>query len=229
MSYRFRLEQFEGPLDLLLSLIETQKLDITTISLAQVTNEYLEYIHERELPPDEVADFLVVAAKLMYLKSKYLLPQLAVVEEEGADLEQQLKIYREYYLASQRIEQMIKRKKFSFTRSMPYKLSVEPGFYPPRNMTAADAPSFFRQVLSRLEQIINLPKIVLAKTVSIREKIRWLKDSLEKGLLRFHELYDRSNKQDMIVSFLALLELVKQRDVQVSQQGLFTDIVIRKQ
>src|SRR3989344_4119781 len=98
MHYTFKLEEFEGPLELLLKLIEDEKLDITTISLAKVSDQYLAYIkNEEELPSEEVADFLVVAAKLIYVKSKYLLPALQLEEEDGEDLEQQLKIFREYF------------------------------------------------------------------------------------------------------------------------------------
>src|SRR3989344_5157057 len=104
--HSFRLEQFEGPLDLLLQLIEQQELDITTVSLAKVTDQYLQYLEELErIVPEEVADFLLVASKLIYLKSKYLLPDLAVADEQDSgDLERQLKMYRQFYEASKVME-----------------------------------------------------------------------------------------------------------------------------
>jgi len=95
--HQISLEQFEGPLDLLLQLIEKNKLQVTEISLAQITDQYLDYIAGSEqVASEEMADFLLIASKLIYLKSKYLLPDLSLVDEDDADsLEKQLKIYRQ--------------------------------------------------------------------------------------------------------------------------------------
>ncbi len=229
MQQVFKLDQFEGPLDLLLRLIEDEKLDITTISLAKVTDQYLAFIeHEEQLPADEIADFLIVAAKLIYIKSKYLLPALEVEEEDGIDLELQLKLYREYYRASKVILKMLGKKKFSYVRTVPLKLPREAGFHPPKNATPETMAEAFWAALGRIEVIIRLPKIVLKTAVSIRDKIASLRAALEKGIVSFHRFYDSSNKQDVIVSFLAMLELVKMRDIDVEQDGLFTEITIRK-
>ena len=97
--YEIKTEQFQGPLDLLLSLIESQKLDISQIALAQVTDQYLTYLDQaQDIGATELADFLVVAAKLMYMKSKLLLPSLVDEElEEGPDLETQLREYQKFY------------------------------------------------------------------------------------------------------------------------------------
>lgn len=229
MQQVYTLEQFEGPLDLLLRLIEDEKLDITTISLAKVTDQYLAFIeHEDDLPADELADFLVVAAKLIYIKSKYLLPTLDLAEEEGVDLEWQLKMYREYYQASKTILRMIGAKQFSYVRTVPLKLPREAGFHPPANATLASLAETFAAVLGKVEYIIRLPKIILKTAVSIREKISSLKSALQKGIVSFHQFYDASNKQDIIVSFLAMLELVKLRDASVEQKELFSEILIIK-
>src|SRR3989338_2288737 len=97
--HAIKLEQFEGPLELLLQLIQDQKLDITQVSLANVADQYLEYIHAQpKWDPDELADFLVVAAKLLLIKSKVLLPNLDLGDDEGdaLALEQQLKMLNQY-------------------------------------------------------------------------------------------------------------------------------------
>ena len=113
--YEVKLEQFQGPLDLLLQLIEKQEMDITEVSLAQVADSYIEYINQMgQLNPEEVADFLVVASKLIYIKSKVLLPELDL-EEEGIDLEKQLKMYKEYYQATKKIQKSISKKKFNYS------------------------------------------------------------------------------------------------------------------
>ncbi len=161
MEYQFKLEQFEGPLELLLSLIEDEKLDITSISLAKVTDQYLAYIeNEDQLPPDEVADFLVIAARLIYIKSKYLLPALEVAEDDEGDLEAQLKIYREYYNASKKIMTMLGKKAFAYVRTTPLKVQREQGFSPPAHLTMDDMAASFRVVIERLEVIIALPRIL---------------------------------------------------------------------
>ena len=97
-DYQFKLNDFEGPLELLLTLINNSKLNINEISLAEITDEYLEYIDDNEnLSIDEIADFLVIAAKLLYIKSKLILPEAMsfIDDEDSADLEKQLKIYKQ--------------------------------------------------------------------------------------------------------------------------------------
>ena len=230
MEYRIALEQFEGPLDLLLRLIESEKLDITTISLAKVTDQYLAFIRrEEELPADEVVDFLVVAAKLIYIKSKYLLPSLDVAtEEDGIDLEQQLKLYREFVEASKKVHRMIGKHRFSYVRLVPVKLVREAGFSPPTNLQLAGMPAIVASVLARIETVLQLPKFVLASAMSIKEKINVLRERIKDGIVHFASLHSSGKKVDVIVSFLALLELVKQRDVVADQKELFSEITISK-
>lgn len=230
MQYTFKLEQFEGPLELLLRLIEEEKLDITTVSLARVTDQYVSYIeHQEELPSDEVADFLVVAAKLIYLKSKYLLPQLVLEEEEeGESLEEQLKIFREYYQASKHVSRLIAKQRFSYARTTPLALPREQKFSPPPHLALADMAAAMRDVVGRLVTLAQLPKIVLKATISIKDKIASLKEAIRRGIIHFARMHNAGDKHDVIVSFLALLELVKMREISVSQGGLFTEIVIQQ-
>jgi segregation and condensation protein A len=108
------------------------------------------------------------------------------------------------------------------------KLPREAGFHPPKNVTVASMADAFKVVLGRIEIIIKLPKIVLKTAVSIRDKIASLRSALQQGIISFHRFYDASNKQDIIVSFLAMLELVKMKDVEVQQEGLFSEITISK-
>ena len=112
MPYTVRVEKFEGPLDLLLQLIEGEKLEITEISLVQVTEPFVQHVRERQgaIPPEELADFLVVAAKLIYLKSRALLPELTdQALDEGPDLADQLRMYRAFVEASNRLGEMDRR------------------------------------------------------------------------------------------------------------------------
>lgn len=226
--YKVAIEKFQGPLDLLLRLIETEELDISQVSLAEVTGQYINYLEQIEREsPEALADFLVVAAKLLYIKSKTLLPSLEI-EEEAIDLEYQLKIYREYLEASKNIQKIIAKKKFAYAREKA--VLLEPIFAPPKKLAKKDLAELFRSVLHRLEPIIKLPERSLKKVISIKDKISQIRQIvLSKMSLKFDELLGNGeDKTERIVSFLALLELIKQRDIEVDQGNLFTDITIKK-
>ncbi len=229
-TYNIELEYFEGPLDLLLKLIEGQELDITQISLAKVADQFIEYVNgSEEMNPEEVADFLVIASKLLLIKSKALLPALEIDDEEASELEQQLKIYKEYYEASKVIESLIQRKHFTFAREKPIRVFT-PKFSPPAGLRLKDLGLIFQEVLKRLEPIVNLPKDIIQKTITITEKINQIKNYiLEKVSFSFRKLLNNgSTKTEVIVSFLAMLELVKQKTISVSQSEMFEEIEIRR-
>lgn len=230
--HKIELEQFQGPLDLLLQLIEKNKLQITEISLAKVTDQYLGYIEKASnLASTEVADFLLIASKLIYLKSKYLLPDLELEDEDGAsDLESQLKIYRQYYEASHVINKMfLTKKKYSYPRIGAYKFPVEKGFAPPTNADTKTMKQIFADVLSKIERVVNLPKAVIAKAVSIGEKIKNIQSIIkEKGNINFNSLLRKKDKTETVVNFLAMLELIKQREINVLQDDMFGDLNISR-
>jgi segregation and condensation protein A len=227
--YKIKTEKFEGPLDLLLRLIEDQKFDISEISLAQVTDQYVERLKEIR-NPGELADFLVVAAKLLWIKSKILLPSLDLGGEEECDLESQLKIYKEYLEASFKIHKMILGKNFAFVHE---RLPVQKNdviFNPPKWLNKSKLAEVLKKFLINLEPIIVLPKAVLEKTISIQESIAKIKDLIQKRLeISFGSVIKNAkNKIEIIVNFLALLELVKQKTIAVNQNKMFGDINIQK-
>ncbi|MFH1225762.1 MAG: segregation/condensation protein A [bacterium] len=235
-----KIQLFEGPLDLLLQLIEQQELDITQVALSQVADQYLEHLRGlEERQPNELADFLVVAARLLVLKSKALLPYLIWEEEEtGEDLERQLKMYQQFVAASQTIQQLIHRRRFSFFRLKP-PMSEEVVFNPSKKLVKGQLAKIFAEVLDRLEPIVNLPQRALAKTISIKERIEKIRDLIfNKGVCTFEEILtgqcdplrprSAASKAEMIINFLAMLELVKQREITALQDNLFQGITIRK-
>jgi segregation and condensation protein A len=229
MPHELKLEKFEGPLAVLLKLIESEKLEITEISLANVTESYLNYINQSpEIPEEEMADFLVIAAKLLYIKSKALLPNLEL-EEDGLSLEDQLRMYKEYVEAAKTVEGIIKRKKFSYFREVPLK-PAEAGFYPPKSLSAEKLRKVFEEILARIKPLMDLPKASLQKTISIKDRITQIHEMLNRhAKLGFkHLLADAKNRTEIIVSFLALLELTKQRTVMINQEGNFEEIIIEK-
>lgn len=233
MSIIFRVESFEGPLDLLLQLVESQEMDISTMSLAAVTDQFLEYVKAEEgkrIPLEELADFLIVAAKLIYFKSRLLLPTLVdPMLDEGPDLETQLRRYQMFVEASKQIDVMWKSGLRSFTREHVAWKPPAGSFFPPPGVTSILLQQVMQRIISRLEPIRALPQAAVERVISIQDKIRGLLNRI-KDLTQttFHEFIGvHATKAELVVSFLALLELVKQRFVAVEQQELFHDIGIQ--
>lgn len=218
-------------MDLLLHLIEQQELDITEISLAAVTDQYISMLKTaEEVQPDELADFLVVAAKLLLIKSKTLLPQLQLSEDDdGIELERQLRLYKAFLDASKVVQQMISRKHFLYSRENV--TTIEPVFYPPKSLKAPMLAQVLRTVIENVEPFISPPPEAIHRTINIQEKIDRIRNEIfEKSFISFSTLLHNSkSKMDTIVTFLALLELVKQRTVAVVQKSRFDDIEIQKQ
>lgn len=228
-----KLEQFEGPLELLLQLIEGQKLDITQVSLANVADQYLAYIHAQpKWDPDELADFLVVAAKLLLIKSKVLLPNLDLGDDEGdaLALEQQLKMLKRYLEASAKVDALFCQHHVAFAREKLPRHLLPTRFVAPTNLTATILPTLFQKILERIAAFLPLPKSVIEKAASLEETIRSIRNHLMERLeTSFQNLVGGAKtKTEIIVSFLAILELVKQRMVMVDQKHLFADIQIQK-
>lgn len=230
--YQLKIEKFEGPLHLLLQLIEQEELDITEVSLAQVTDQYLQYLDKiEEINPGEVADFLVIASKLLLIKSRLLLPTLKFDDEDDAvDLERQLKLYKEYLDASKRVAEMWQGGHIAYFRSKPYIIPKAEGFLPPVGLRAEHLEKAMNFLIRALEPLIRLPQVSMKKAISIQEKISHLKALvLQHVKLNWQKIMDSANdKTDIIVSFLAILELVKQKELSVEQEGLFNEITITK-
>lgn len=222
-EWKVELGQFNGPLDLLLQLIEKEEMDITAISLAKIAEEYFSYIKNTTFDPIEVSDFLVVASKLIYIKSKALLPYLVVEEEEETSLEEQLKLYREYVNASKVVEGLLKEKNFVYSKE---KIASEVAFRPPEKLTAGLMKELIEHVLHLLKPVMQIPAVVIQKTISIKERIDKLKTLLADRAIRgfSHFVKDVKNRMEVVVSFLAVLELLKQNSIVVKQDNLFEEI-----
>lgn len=222
------LEQFEGPLELLLELIEREKLSITEISLSKVTEQYMSYLTQlADQNPEELADFLVIASKLLLIKSKILLPELVVEDEDEHDLAMQLKMYKEYYDASKILQHILTNKTFSFSRTKPA-ISIEPVFNPPKQLHASLLYGLFKEILEDVQHVVDLPEQKLRRTISLQEKIKSIHELISRqAQISFKKLFSESStKMEVIVTFLALLELVKQRTIVVTQEKRFDDIVV---
>jgi len=227
-----KLQQFEGPLDLLLSLIEQRQLDITQIALAEVTEQFLQYLKNLEkIDPTSLADYLSIAAKLLVIKSKAILPTLELEQEEedaGFDLEAKLLLYRQFKEVGKYLKLLDNKRKQSFTRSLTFEQKIS--FYPDPNITSKELHNAIITVLKGLKELDSLPKAKLKEAISIQEKIDHLRNMLsDKIETRLSDLLKTAkNKGEVIITFLALLELIKQKIFVADQEALFADVIIRK-
>lgn len=229
--YKIKLEQFQGPLDLLLQLIEQEKMDISQVALAKVTDQYLAYLEQaQDISATELADFLVIATKLLVIKSKALLPQLADEEEDSAEqLEAQLKMYRDYLAATKLVEEIIGRQRFCFSRER-LAVKLEPVFSPPPNLAPLELADIFIAILGRIDYIVNLPQKIMEKTVSLKEAVADIRQKLSqfKKMNFQNVLLTAQSRVEVVVCFMALLELIKSGEVAVNQGGVLDDILIEK-
>ncbi len=233
-----KIDKFQGPLSLLLQIIEKEELDITSVNLAKIADEYLEYIKKSSnILPESMADFLLLAAKLLYIKSKALLPYLFTEEdqEEIEDLESKLKMYKDFVDLSFKIQKIIGRKKFSFFRELPknnrrFNLLVET-FFPPKNVVAETLKDQFQKILDKVDVLEeNLEKKTIISEISIEERILYIKNTIiTRVKLNFTKILKKAkSKTEIIVNFLAVLELAKQREIVFDQADLFGEIFVEK-
>ena len=227
-----KLHQFEGPLDLLLSLIEQQQLDITQIAIAQVTEQFLQYIRQMEtVDPTSLADYLSVAAKLLVIKSKAILPSLELQTEEEdpvIDLETKLILYKQFKEVAKYLKSLDAKRKQSFTRTLTFEERIN--FFPDPSITTTELRNAILKILHGLKELDNLPKAKIKEAISIQEKINHLRNSLSQQVeTKLSDLLKTSkNKGEAIVTFLALLELIKQRIFIADQETLFSEVTIKK-
>lgn len=232
-TYRVATPIFEGPLDLLLHLIERAELDITALALAQVTDQYLEHLRQMtELPAEELSAFLVIAAKLLQIKSEALLPRpplRELGEEETAEaLARQLILYRRYRRAAEWLEARQQSGMRSYLR-----LAAPPRIEAPLDLSGAslnDLVQAAQAILYKNDNRLELRTVVGAPVVTIREKISLLRHALlHSGRLIFQRLLTGATSRiEIVVTFLALLELVKRHLVIVRQESLFGEIQIEQ-
>ena|SRR3990167_1545115 len=227
-SFSVAQEKFSGPFDLLLELLEKQELKITDISLAHITEDYFHFLESHEVPASELGDFLVVACQLLWLKSKAILPILVKDEPEGPSLADQLRAYQLFLTAAEKIEMLYNNQTLSFGRAKPLFIpSLQPSF--PLRVTPKSIHTVFLSLLKRLRPFFALEQASLQRVVSVQERMEELRELLlMRSTCSFSLLLAQtSNRLEVIVSFLAVLELAKQRVLHITQSALFEDITIK--
>ena len=233
--YQVRLEIFEGPLDLLLYLIRQEELDIYDIPIARITQQYLEYIEiMKALDIDLAGEFLVMAATLLKIKSKLLLPHHVEIEGEmedpRQDLVRQLLEYKKFKEAASRLEDREEVQRLMFPRpkgaiEKQEEVAAEP---PVPEVGLDELLSAFRQVVERIDKV-RLYEIV-GEDITIEERIDFiLREVQGRSQIKFTDLFvNERRKLVIVVTFFALLELIRLGRVKVAQDSLFGDIIIRK-
>ncbi len=224
--YEIRVPGFEGPLDLLLQLVERNSLPITEISLAQVTDSYLRRLEQVRVPAEEMSHFLVVASRLLLIKSRYLLPR-PVIEEpdtDARDLAEQLRTYRRFKAAAAALRELEGRT--SYTQLIPPPAPRSTGevvSLPPAVLERA-----LQRSLKRLEGAMRegpaVPRMRLKLADVVARGERLLK---REGSVTLERLAGpEPSRSELIVAFLAVLDLVRRRRARAVQEGLFAPVIL---
>lgn len=241
MQYSVKLDGFEGPLDLLLHLIQTYEVDIYDIPVAIITEQYLQYIHTmKELKLDVASEFLVMAATLLAIKSKMLLPkheeelfenqmELEMEEDPRDELVRRLVEYRKYKHAADELKERESQRSLVYTRQ-PLDLSQfekEETAKQVTNVTLYDMLQAMQKVFQ--EKVTRAPRTTIERQeIPIETRMEQIKSSLQSvgGRKKFTELFDKSTKEHVVVTFLAILELMKVKSIKCEQQDHFSEIYI---
>jgi segregation and condensation protein A len=234
--YSVKTSSFEGPFDVLLDLIEKRKLFINDISLSQVTDDFLGYIRRMEkTEPSVLSGFIVVAATLILIKSRSLLPNFTLTKEEekeAGDLGRRLALYRLFVDLGESV-----RKRFGKKVSYEKKIvnATEPIFVPSQLVTTMSMRDAALSVIRSIPKVEKLPEVEVKKVMSIEEMLVRLTDRMQNAMTssfkQFVGVGKPANKEEkvlVIVGFLAMLELVRQGIMDVLQGDMFGDIEMSK-
>jgi len=256
MTYELNLKEFRGPLDALLELIEARKMEITGISLAEVTDDFLKYLQTltgkgKEIESHEashmrlVADFIVVASRLLLIKSKSLLPDLALTKEEEAeikDLEVRLRLYRELRPAMKILNKLWRDGSREFSR--PYFLSIVQAFipssaaggasdmrvfYPGEGITGDALRAALAKTFLSFEALAHENRVIRETIISLEETMREVLERLA-GLpeASFRGLSKDKTRSQIVIAFIAILHLAKEELIFLEQKEHLSDIIIKK-
>ena len=239
-DFKFNIENFEGPLDLLLYLISKNKKDIFEISLSELTDEYIGYLQEMNENNIEVAsEFVVMAATLLDIKARKLLPQLEEEEEEETISEEEilrkLNLYKLYKEVATQINDMYKKNFGSFVKTfekIKFNKKVE---YTGEKFTKEDIFNIYSDILFRNQNKINknareIEKIAVYEKYTVQDKVKQIVNYLnENKNMVFNNVFnDKCDNIEIVTAFLGVLELSKMKQVDINQKYLFSDINVVK-
>jgi len=234
-EYRVSLSQFEGPLDLLLHLIDKAEINIEDIFVSEITAQYLSYMDDLdELDMDRASSFLTVAAQLLLIKSRSLLPRPPIENEEEEDpkeaLLRQLREYKAFKEVSEELHNRFEEARKSYTR-LPEDVVLPPQKFELQNASLDTLYQAFLDVLNRedeTEEKQERTQSVRPDTFTVRDRVVHLRTRLKEGRVRFTDLFsDTSSRLEKVVTFMALLEMLARGEVHITQGATFAPIYIR--
>jgi segregation and condensation protein A len=228
MPFSIKTDSYEGPFEVLLDLIEARKLLVNELALANITEDFIQHVRAQEqFPVEETASFIQIAATLLLIKSKSLIPDLALTDDENADVEdlkRRLAAYEKIREASRELSRIFGKQVMVPAGERP----PEVVFAPSRDMSAAALAEALARVLAAREEVEALPEARVKPLVTIEEMMDQLAKRVESAITLSFKDFAGSTKEkvEVIVSFLALLELVKQGAVAAEQFDTYGDIRI---
>lgn len=238
MDYLIKIDEFEGPMDLLLHLVKEDNIDIYDIDISKITSEYLEYLNKmEELNINVASSYIVMAAELMEIKSKSLLP---VKDSDSSDTNNEEEIltkddlinklveYKKYKDMTQKFKEMELSRQEIYVKS-PEKISnyVDEVIVNNTDTTVDDLVLAFKKFLERKEKEKPITTKITNKEYNVKDRRRDIKNVLlEKKKVKFTELFDQDNISYIIVTFLSILEMTKEKEITILQDKNFSDINI---
>ncbi len=233
-KYVVTIDNFDGPLDLLLHLIKEQDIDIYDIKIEDITKQYLDYIrHMKELNLEIASEYLVMASELIEMKSKMLLPKKKEKEEDDYEedprelLIERLLAYKRYKEVTSEFKDLELTRKMVFNREPDNLNLYVKEDENSEELGVADLIDAFNNLLKRKELDRPIATKITKKELSVTEKVNKIKNILRnKKKINFEDIFEVSTKEEVIISFLSVLEMVKKDEILLTQEENFKNIVI---
>ena len=234
MHYEVKINEFEGPLDLLLHLIKKSNIDIYDISLVEITNQYLDYINKmEELNLDIASEYLVLASELLQYKSSMLLPKKEETpddyeEDFKSELIKKLVDYKKYKEVCETFK-VLEENRSNFYTKTPSDISLyDEKSLNNDNVTVDDLIDAFKKFMERREFEKPLNTKITTKELSVSDRVVEIRNILRnKKSVNFMELFTRRDKSYVVVTFLSILEMAKDLEISIEQDNNFNDIIIK--
>lgn len=234
MHYVTKINEFEGPLDLLLHLIKKSNIDIYDISLSDITDQYLEYIHQmEELNLDIASEYLVMATELLEYKSRSLLPKKIEDDKEEEDpkeeLIKRLVDYKKYKEITSEFKKLEDIRSEIYTKTPSNINEYDEKVINNSELSVNDLISAFKKFIDRKEYEKPLNTKITTKELSVSDRIIKIKEILKtKNEVNFIDLFDKLTKDYVIVTFLSILEMSKNKEIEIKQDNNFGNIIIKE-
>lgn len=237
MKYNFCINDFEGPLDLLLHLVKISKIDIYEINISMIIEQYLEYIHSlKDNNIDVASEYLVMASELIHLKSKLLVNTKEEIEEDEysinseEELREKLIEYGKYKEVLKDFQELEEKRSEVYTKiPEDIKEYADIKQLPKGIFDLEDLQSAYLNYLKRKEKEKPFNTKITRKELRIEDKINYIRNILKKNKkIEFFDLFEKFDKENVVVTFLSLLEMAKKDEISLSQKDNFSPIIIEK-